>query len=115
MLFSSHQLDLVESLCQSVAIVNQGRVVVTGGVEELLTGGPRGLVVQVAGDAAGDWARHLAGVSVTDIDAGRVRLKLDEDRDPQAVLAAAQTAGGVEYFAFERRRLSEVFREAIGQ
>ncbi len=112
-LFSSHQLDLVESLCHSVAIVNQGRVVVTGSVEDLLTRGPRALVVQVAGDTDGAWARGLPGVEVTDSDAGRVRLKLVGDRDPQAVLAEAQAAGGVEYFAFDRRRLSEVFRQAI--
>ncbi len=114
-LFSSHQLDLVESLCHSVAIINQGRIVVAGTVEDLLTRGPPGLVVQVAGDTAGAWARHLAGVEVTDNDAGRVRLALAADRDPQAVLAEARAAGGVEYFAFDRRRLSEVFRQAIDE
>ena len=53
------------------------------------------------------------GVEVTDSDAGRIRLELVGDRDPQAVLAEARAAGGVEYFAFDRRRLSEVFRQAI--
>jgi len=42
-----------------------------------------------------------------------VHLQLDDEVDPQAVLAAAQRAGSVVHFAFERRRLSEVFREAV--
>ena len=39
MLFSSHQLDLVEDMCQSVAIINRGRLVATGTVDELTTAG----------------------------------------------------------------------------
>jgi hypothetical protein len=38
---------------------------------------------------------------------------LDDATDPQAVLAAAMRAGPVEHFGFERRRLSEVFRESL--
>ena len=40
-LFSSHQLDMVEHLCDSVVVIDRGRVVVTGKVDELLTSGPR--------------------------------------------------------------------------
>jgi hypothetical protein len=39
---------------------------------------------------------------------------LDDSTDPQTVLAAAMQAGPVVHFGFERRRLSEVFREAVG-
>jgi len=112
-LFSSHQLDLVEDLCQSVAIIDRGRLVASGTVEELTTGGRRRLVVKVGGDWAGAWARQVPGVTVSRVDGGAVRLVLDESTDPQAVLAAAMAAGSVEQFGFERRRLSEVFREAV--
>jgi hypothetical protein len=50
---------------------------------------------------------------VSRVDAGLVRLVLDAGVDSQAVLDAARAAGTVEHFALERRRLSEVFREAV--
>jgi ABC-2 type transport system ATP-binding protein len=112
-LFSSHQLDLVEDLCQSVAIIDRGRLVATGSVEDLTTSGRRRLVVKVEGDWTGDWARPVPGVTISRTESGTVRLVLDEATDPQAVLAAAMRAGPVEQFGFERRRLSEVFREAL--
>jgi len=112
-LFSSHQLDLVEDLCQSVAIIDHGHLVATGRVEDLTTAGRRRLVVKVAGDWTGAWARTLAGVTVSRVDGGAVRLILDEGTDPQGVLGAAMATGTVEHFGSERRRLSEVFREAV--
>jgi ABC-2 type transport system ATP-binding protein len=113
-LFSSHQLDLVEHLCDSVAIIDRGRAIATGTVRELARGGRPRLVVEVRGDDAGTWAAALPGVTVSENRAGRVRLVLDEGVDPQQVLAAAQRTGAVEHFAFETRTLSEVFREVVG-
>ena len=112
-LFSSHQLDLVEDICESVVIIDRGRVVITGNVEELLTRGPRRLAVKVEGDGDADWARGLAGVTVTDSDNGTVRLMLAESVDSDSVLRAAMEAGRVTEFTFERRRLTEVFRAAM--
>jgi ABC-2 type transport system ATP-binding protein len=112
-LFSSHQIDLVEGLCKSVAIIDHGRLVAEGTVEDLTTRGRRRLVVKVDGDFAGAWARGVAGVTISRVEGGAVRLVLDEGTDPQAVLAAAMGTGPVEQFGFERQRLSEVFREAL--
>jgi ABC-2 type transport system ATP-binding protein len=112
-LFSSHQIDLVEDLCHSVAIIDHGRLVAQGSVEELTTGGRRRLVVKVDGDFAGEWATGLPGVTISRVEGGAVRLVLDEHTDPQTVLTAAMAAGPVEQFGFERQRLSEVFREAL--
>jgi ABC-2 type transport system ATP-binding protein len=114
-LFSSHQLDLVEDVCESVAIVNRGRCVASGPLRELVRGGQPRLVVGVVGDTSGAWARGLGGVAVTRVDHGRARLLLRGDVDPQRVLATAMAAGDVDHFAFESRRLSEVFREAVGE
>jgi ABC-2 type transport system ATP-binding protein len=112
-LFSSHQLDLVEDLCETVTIIDHGRLVVTGKVDDLATSGPRRLVVRVEGDRDAAWARQLTGVSVSEVDRGAARLVLDESADSASVLTAAMAAGRVTEFVVERRRLSEVFREAL--
>jgi len=112
-LFSSHQLDLVEHLCEDVVIVNRGRVVAAGAVDDLTTSSQR-LVVEVAGDDDGRWVDSVPGVTVGSREGHRLRLVLADGAGPQAVLRAAMPAGTVRHFSFERRRLSEVFREAVG-
>jgi ABC-2 type transport system ATP-binding protein len=114
-LFSSHQLDLVEDLCESVVIIDRGRVVASGTVDDLTTRGRPRLVVRVAADRDGAWAHGLAGVTVSESDGGALRLVLSAPADPQSVLRAAFAAGPVTEFAVQRRRLSEVFREAVAR
>jgi ABC-2 type transport system ATP-binding protein len=112
-LFSSHQLDQGEDLCESVTIIDHGRVVVTGRVDDLTTAGERRLVVRVEGDRNAVWARSIAGVTVSEVAGGEARLVLHESVDSDELLRAAMAAGRVTEFVFERRRLSEVFREAL--
>jgi ABC-2 type transport system ATP-binding protein len=114
-LFSSHQLDLVEDLCESVAIIDHGRLVASGTVDELATSGARRLAVRVEGERSGAWARAIPGVTVSEMVGGELRLVLDDDVDSDVVLDKARSAGQVTEFVFERRRLSEVFREAVGR
>jgi len=112
-LLSSHQLDQVEDLCESVTIIDHGRLIVSGRVDDLATAGARRLVVRVEGDREAAWARDLAGVIISEVTAGEARLVINESIDSDAVLQAARVAGRVTEFVFQRRRLSEVFREAL--
>ncbi len=112
-LFSSHQLDQVEDLCERVTIIQHGRLVASGTVDELVSAGPRRLVVRLEGIRTPDWARGLPGVTVSEVDGAAARLVLDPGVDSDEVLRAAMQAGRLTHFAFERRRLSEVFREAL--
>ncbi len=113
-LFSSHQLDLVEDLCELVTIIDHGRLVVSGTVDALVTAGARRLVVRVEGARDAAWARGVSGVTVSEISGGAARLVLDAGTDSDDVLRAAMAAGRVTEFSFfGRRRLSEVFREAL--
>jgi ABC-2 type transport system ATP-binding protein len=112
-LFSSHQLDQVEELCESVTIIDHGRLVVTGRVDDLATSGPRRLLVRVDGYRDASWALGLAGVTVSEVSGGAVRLVLEPSVDSDSVLESAMNAGRVTEFVFARRRLSEVFREAL--
>jgi ABC-2 type transport system ATP-binding protein len=112
-LFSSHQLDQVEDLCESVVIIDHGRLMACGRVDDLATSGPRRLVVRVDGDRDAAWARGVPGVAVSEVDGGEARLVLDESVDTDSVLRAAMHAGRVTEFVVQRRRLSEVFRETL--
>jgi len=112
-LFSSHQLDQVEDLCEQVNIIDHGRLVASGTVDELETSGTQRLVVRVEGDRTASWARSFPGVTVSEVDGGAARLVLVDSIDSDDVLRAAMGAGRVTEFSFERRRLSEVFREAL--
>jgi ABC-2 type transport system ATP-binding protein len=115
MLFSSHQLDLVEHLCTSVAIIHRGALVAEGTVADLAQGGQLRIAVKVAGDDQALWTRDLAGLgAVEQIVSGTATISLASRDDAQAILDLARRAGPVEQFGFERRRLSEVFRDAVG-
>jgi ABC-2 type transport system ATP-binding protein len=111
-LFSSHQLDLVEHLCDSVAIIDHGRLVMTGRLDDLRSAGRRRLVVELANGRT-DWAEGLTGAEVLEHHGDRVVLRLDDGVDTQRVLTAAQAAGPVSRFAVEQPRLSELFLEAV--
>jgi ABC-2 type transport system ATP-binding protein len=112
-LFSSHQLDQVEDLCEEVVIIDHGHLVTAGTVDDLATSGSHRLVVRVEEDRDGAWAQGVPGAAVSEIAGGEVRLVLSDGTDPQVVLRAAMRAGTVTEFVLERRRLSEVFREAV--
>jgi ABC-2 type transport system ATP-binding protein len=116
-LFSSHQLDLVEDICEAVAIIYRGRLVVSGPVADLRRGEHARLAVRVAGDKAAAWSAGLAPVMGT-VDLvradGTAEISLTTSTDSQAILDLARAAGPIEHFAYEDRSLSEVFRQATG-
>jgi ABC-2 type transport system ATP-binding protein len=111
-LFSSHQLELVERLCDRVVIIQHGRVVAAGTLPELRAAGGR-RELEVAVDAPLSWLAQLPGVHhVATVD-GRLRLHLDDPGADQSVLAAASQAGRVEYFGWRQPPLAELYREAV--
>jgi len=111
--FSSHQLDLVEEVCEDVVIVSRGRVVADGEIDALKSAsGRRHLEVEVAGND-GAWLDGLSSASVIERDGDWVKLLVDEHVDLAALLAAAGRAGDVRRFSFEPPRLSELFMEAV--
>jgi len=112
-LFSSHQLDLVERLCDSVGILARGRIVAAGTVEELRRREAGRVLRVVVPDAGQGWAADLPGVRVVSQQAGDTLLELDGGADDQEVLAAALTTGRVSHFAWRQPSLVELFREAV--
>ncbi len=115
-LFSSHQLDLVESVCDRVVIIDHGHNVCEGTVEELTQS--RNVMSVRFRDASQhqptDWITQVPSGRLLGIDHGNVRISLDgESTTVTDVLNAAAEAGEVTRIGFESKRLSEVFREAV--
>ncbi len=109
-LFSSHQLDLVERLCDRLVILDHGRVVAHGVTEELRGSGPRRHRLTASTDLG--WLRGLRGVEVIDLDGTTAVLQFTEPGADQAVLAEAMRRGDVAEFGPIVPSLSEIYREA---
>jgi ABC-2 type transport system ATP-binding protein len=111
--FSSHQLDLVEDLCEDVAIINAGQVVVEGQVEKLKDSAPiRHLELEVEGDPS-TLVEFLDGVQSTHMDGDRLVAIIDAETDVRGFIAHAQNAGKLRHFAYTTPSLSDLFREAV--
>ncbi|RRR96475.1 ABC transporter ATP-binding protein [Glycomyces terrestris] len=105
-IFSSHQLDLIERLCDSVVIIGNGRIIASGTVEELKAKEVKQLRISV--EAAEDLTALLPGTVTRDGDD-----YLIEDGDDQEALRVASSAGRVTRFAYDQPTIAEIFREAV--
>ncbi len=113
-LFSSHQLDLVERLCDRVGIIRGGEMVAVGTVAQLRTGGTAQLVVE-APQAPRGWTAGLAGVRLVSHEGDQTVAELDPGTDDQVVLRAALGTGPVHFFGYRRQSLTELFRHVVSQ
>jgi ABC-2 type transport system ATP-binding protein len=112
-LFSSHQLDLVEGLCDDVTVVHRGRDVLSGRLADLrAASGRRRVDVEFRGSTRWE-PSGPAGVEVTEVGPGRVSLLTTDAVEPEQLLAAARAAGEVLRFSVEPPRLAELYREAV--
>jgi ABC-2 type transport system ATP-binding protein len=112
--FSSHQLDLVERLCDRVGIVDRGRMVACGTVEELRAGGG-GLLRVDAPAAPPGWAAGIPGVTEQGRAGSVTVLAVGPGADDQAVLHAALAHGPVHEFARQQPSLAELFRHVVSE
>ena len=113
--FSSHQLDLVEDVCEDVVIIARGRIVAAGPIDELkATSGRRHLDIEVAG-ADGTWIGSLPDVQVLEHSGNHTKLLVGDHVPLDELLAAARKAGELRQFSYQPPRLSELFMEAVAE
>ncbi|MBQ1095857.1 ATP-binding cassette domain-containing protein [Streptomyces sp. b94] len=111
-MFSSHQLSLVERVCDRVGIVGGGRLIACGTVRELSENADRRLLVD-APQAGDNWTEGLAGVEVVAREGTRTWLRLAKGADDQRVLRAALATGPVSAFVSEHPPLTELYRDLV--
>lgn len=109
LLFSSHQLDLVEQLCDDLIILSEGKVVASGSVEELRARGPERFRVELDGEKA-DWLRDVRGIAVHHIDGSTALVDLD-GAVASDLLALITARTKVSEFARVHQPLSVIYRE----
>jgi len=111
-LFSSHQLDLVQDLCEDIAMVDRGRTVLQGNVATLrASSSRRQLRLQVQAPNR-DWLNAYPDVTVVSDEADELRLEVPDGIDPLDILDAARAAGRVVDFGLDLPTLSQLFLAA---
>ncbi len=118
-LFSSHQLDLVERLCDRLVVLAQGQVRAQGTAAELRTAGPERYRVTLGADAG--WVRDLAGIHTVDVDGPTALIELDPGGgsgaaagvDPRidTLVRESLTRGGLRELTQVVPPLSDIYRE----
>ncbi|MFD9725800.1 ABC transporter ATP-binding protein [Streptomyces sp. NPDC059072] len=111
-LFSSHQLDLVEQLCDRVAVIRQGRLAACGSLDGLRSTGPARIFLQVEG-APDDWPQRCAAVAGFERHDDGVLVELAAGHDENDVLRAAMEHGVVRRLTWQRPTLNDMFRNLI--
>ncbi|MGO1768677.1 MAG: ABC transporter ATP-binding protein [Microbacterium sp.] len=111
-LFSSHQLDVVERLCDDLVIIANGQVRAAGSRDDLRAQHATRRYELVAAADLG-WVREAPGVQVVDFDGGYALFDADDAEAAQRVLQHAVSLGDVTRFAPQQPSLSQIFKEVI--
>lgn len=111
-LFSSHQLDVVERLCDDLVIIAGGTIRAAGPREQLREqySAPRW---ELDGTSDVGWLRDEPGVTVVDFEGGSAVFDADDPATAQRVLRRALQDGDVSRFGPQHPSLAQIFKEVI--
>jgi ABC-2 type transport system ATP-binding protein len=117
LIFSTHQMETVEAMCESIAIVDRGRVVVGGPLRQIKrVSGRRVVHLSIEGDHRMAWLAGVDGARVLRPGIERTEIELDDGVEPEVVLAAAIAAGAkVSHFSVAEPSLEQIFIDHVGR
>jgi ABC-2 type transport system ATP-binding protein len=111
-LFSTHRMDQVEKLCDSICLINRGEAVLAGGMREVKSRYPRNrVIVQYEGDDG--FLRHPAIAEYKSY-AGHAEIELKPQANAQDLLKAAAATATITKFELVEPSLEEIFIETVG-
>jgi ABC-2 type transport system ATP-binding protein len=117
LVFSTHQMDMVEELCDSIAIIDEGRLVASGPTREVKRSTGK-QVVRLATDGDPDlpWLTGIPGVSVVRPGRDYSELEVYGSTDPETILQAALAQGDrVTRFEIADPSIEQIFVERVGK
>ncbi|RUR01612.1 ABC transporter ATP-binding protein [Labedella endophytica] len=111
-LFSSHQLDIVERLCDDLVIIAGGTIRANGPRDALRDAhAAKRYELHLGGDAG--WVRDVPGVTVVDFHGGDAVFDVDSEDTAQVVLREAVARGTVTSYTRQRPSLAQIFKEVV--
>lgn len=115
-LFSSHQLDIVERLCDDLVIIADGTIRASGSRESLRAAHSRPRF-EIESESDLGWIRDVAGIMVVDFDGTFCQFEVPQGHEgtalAQHVLSRAVSSGTVQRFSPHSPSLSQIFKEVI--
>jgi ABC-2 type transport system ATP-binding protein len=116
LVFSTHQMEMVEELCESIAIIDRGRLVVAGRTRDVKRSSGRQVVrLAVANPEGLRWLPDLEGIRITREGEDYTELDVAPDRDPESVLHAALARGEhITRFEMADPTIEQIFVERVG-
>lgn len=115
-IFSTHQLEQAEEMCQDILIINKGQAVVQGSVREVKRQHGRNVVrLKLDNDAEANWLDSVAGVQVTKRRQDYIEMQIQADLNPNLIVEAALQHGGIiSRFELAEPSLTDIFIERVG-
>ena len=115
-IFSTHQLEQVEELCEDMVLINHGQVVVQGTVQEIKRQHGRNVArLTLDNDAEATWLDELPGVQVTARRQDYIEMRLQPHFNPNLIVEAALQHGGIiSRFEMVEPSLTDIFIELVG-
>ena len=114
-LFSTHRMDQVEKLCDSICLINHGKNVLEGVLKQIKARHGRNHVqIQYEGNGSGDFLRALPQVAGTNDYGNYVEVRLKPGADSQELLRAVSARARVTRFELMEPSLEEIFIAAVG-
>jgi ABC-2 type transport system ATP-binding protein len=111
-LFSSHQLDIVERLCDDLIVIADGQIRASGSREQLRAEHARDRF-EIAVDGDIGWLQSEKGVTVLEFAGGYALFEVDSPATAQRVLKSALAKSSVQRFAPSQPSLATIFKEVI--
>jgi len=112
-LFSTHRMDQVEKLCDSICLINQGKPVLQGALKGVKASyGKRNVQIEYEGDGA--FLEHNPLVSKFNNYGNYVEVQLAPNADSQELLRAVAARSRVNKFELMEPSLEEIFIDVVG-
>ncbi|MBN8192574.1 ABC transporter ATP-binding protein [Bacillus sp. NTK074B] len=111
--FSSHRMEHVEELCESLCIMHKGRPVVQGGLKEIKRSfGKKNVVIHADFDLS--YLKDLQGVTKLKETTEGVLLQVESEKAAQGVFHDVVQKGFLRKFELEEPSLNDIFIEKVG-